>query len=30
MNGSGSLTDVAGLRVGHYTDTRRPTGCTVP
>jgi L-aminopeptidase/D-esterase-like protein len=25
---SGSLTDVAGLRVGHWTDTRRPTGCT--
>jgi L-aminopeptidase/D-esterase-like protein len=26
---AGSLTDVAGLRVGHYTDARRPTGCTV-
>jgi L-aminopeptidase/D-esterase-like protein len=25
---AGSLTDVAGIRVGHYTDTRRPTGCT--
>jgi len=25
----GSLTDVAGLEVGHYTDTRRPTGCSV-
>jgi L-aminopeptidase/D-esterase-like protein len=24
----GSLTDVAGLKVGHFTDTRRPTGCT--
>jgi L-aminopeptidase/D-esterase-like protein len=24
----GSLTDVPGLRVGHWTDTRRPTGCT--
>jgi L-aminopeptidase/D-esterase-like protein len=24
----GSLTDVPGLKVGHYTDTRRPTGCT--
>jgi len=24
----GSLTDVGGVRVGHYTDTRRPTGCT--
>jgi L-aminopeptidase/D-esterase-like protein len=23
------LTDVAGLRVGHHTDSRRPTGCTV-
>lgn len=26
---SGQLSDVAGLRVGHWTDTRRPTGCTV-
>lgn len=25
----GGLTDVAGLRVGHDTDPRRPTGCTV-
>jgi L-aminopeptidase/D-esterase-like protein len=25
----GTLTDVAGLRVGHFTDARRPTGCTV-
>ena len=25
----GALTDVAGLRVGHFTDARRPTGCTV-
>ena len=24
-----SLTDVRGLRVGHFTETRRPTGCTV-
>lgn len=24
----GSLTDVPGVRVGHDTDTRRPTGCT--
>lgn len=24
----GSLTDVAGIRVGHATDPRRPTGCT--
>ena len=27
-SGPGTLTDVAGIRVGHYTDTRRPTGCT--
>ncbi|RPH46113.1 MAG: peptidase S58 family protein [Burkholderiales bacterium] len=26
---AGAITDVAGLRVGHYTDPRRPTGCTV-
>ena len=26
---AGSLTDVAGVRVGHFTDNRRPTGCTV-
>jgi L-aminopeptidase/D-esterase-like protein len=26
---SGSITDVAGIEVGHDTDTRRPTGCTV-
>ena len=25
---SGSLTDVPGLKVGHFTDARRPTGCT--
>ena len=25
----GSITDVGGMRVGHFTDTRRPTGCTV-
>src|SRR5262249_40866970 len=25
---SGSLTDVPGLEVGHFTDPRRPTGCT--
>ncbi len=29
MTGAGSLTDVPGLRVGHFTDPRRPTGCTV-
>lgn len=26
---SGSLTDVAGLELGHAQDERRPTGCTV-
>ncbi len=26
---NGTLSDVAGLRVGHHTDARRPTGCTV-
>ena len=25
----GAITDVPGLKVGHYTETRRPTGCTV-
>lgn len=29
IEGAGGLTDVAGIRVGHFTDTRRPTGCTV-
>lgn len=29
MTPAGSLTDVRGLQVGHHTDTRRPTGCTV-
>ena len=24
-----SITDVAGIEVGHFTDLRRPTGCTV-
>ena len=27
--GNGALTDVAGIEVGHFTDPRRPTGCTV-
>jgi L-aminopeptidase/D-esterase-like protein len=27
--GLGSITDVQGVKVGHFTDTRRPTGCTV-
>lgn len=26
---TGSITDVPGIRVGHYTDPRRPTGVTV-
>jgi L-aminopeptidase/D-esterase-like protein len=26
---AGALTDVAGIEVGHYTDDRRPTGCTM-
>jgi len=25
----GSITDVSGIKVGHFTDPRRPTGCTV-
>jgi L-aminopeptidase/D-esterase-like protein len=25
----GGLTDVPGVKVGHFTDSRRPTGCTV-
>lgn len=25
----GAITDVAGIKVGHFTDPRRPTGCTV-
>ena len=29
MNPAGTITDVAGLHVGHFTDTRRPTGCSV-
>src|SRR5688572_1062329 len=28
-NDEGALTDVAGVKVGHFTDPRRPTGCTV-
>jgi L-aminopeptidase/D-esterase-like protein len=26
---AGAITDVAGVEVGHFTETRRPTGCTV-
>jgi L-aminopeptidase/D-esterase-like protein len=29
MDGDGSFTDVGGVGVGHFTDVRRPTGCTV-
>ena len=29
MAGPGSITRVAGIEVGHYTDSRRPTGCSV-
>src|SRR5687767_7411636 len=25
----GGITDVEGIKVGHFTDSRRPTGCTV-
>ena len=25
---SGSITDVQGVKAGHFTDSRRPTGCT--
>jgi L-aminopeptidase/D-esterase-like protein len=27
--GTRFITDVAGIKVGHFTDSRRPTGCTV-
>lgn len=27
--GARSITDVAGIKIGNFTDTRRPTGCTV-
>ncbi|MEN9316119.1 MAG: hypothetical protein RIS35_2512, partial [Pseudomonadota bacterium] len=29
VSGSDAITDVAGIRAGHFTDSRRPTGCTV-
>ena len=29
LRACGALTQVAGIEVGHFTDTRRPTGCTV-
>ncbi len=28
-NPRSAITDVAGIKVGHFTDARRPTGCTV-
>ncbi len=28
-NRSSGITDVEGIRVGHFTESRRPTGCTV-
>lgn len=28
-NSAGSITEVAGIDLGHFTDARRPTGCTV-
>jgi L-aminopeptidase/D-esterase-like protein len=28
-NGSGGITDVQGIKVGHFTESRKPTGCTV-
>jgi L-aminopeptidase/D-esterase-like protein len=29
QNHGGSITDVHGVQVGHFTEQRRPTGCTV-
>jgi L-aminopeptidase/D-esterase-like protein len=29
VGAGGGLTEVAGIKVGHFTDSRRPTGCTV-
>jgi L-aminopeptidase/D-esterase-like protein len=29
QNADGGLLDVGGIRVGHFTESRRPTGCTV-
>lgn len=28
-NEKSAITDVTGIKVGHFTDSRRPTGCTV-
>jgi len=29
MDTDGGITDVQGVKVGHFTESRRPTGCTV-
>jgi L-aminopeptidase/D-esterase-like protein len=29
LNATGAITEVAGIKVGHFTDSRKPTGCTV-
>ncbi|HYL35929.1 MAG TPA: P1 family peptidase [Bryobacteraceae bacterium] len=29
MSSEGGITDVQGVKVGHFTESRRPTGCTV-
>src|SRR5258706_8768832 len=29
LNPKGSITDVPGVKVGHFTHTKRPTGCSV-
>src|SRR5262245_25718971 len=29
LQSEGFITDVQGIKVGHFTDSRRPTGCTV-
>lgn len=29
LNPNSSITDIPGIKVGHFTDNRRPTGCTV-
>ena len=28
-NNKSSITDIPGIKIGHFTDKRRPTGCTV-
>src|SRR5262245_40414547 len=29
LQSEGFITDVQGIKIGHFTDSRRPTGCTV-